>query len=75
MNGVLLQEGEGLSFGTFMVFYPVTVLMLLVNCFGDASPRYVHYPRGQVSIIWQLKKITWAFLTLMTRITHIIYRK
>lgn len=53
---VLLQEGEGVSFGTFMVFYPVTVFMFLVNCFGDAPPRYAHYPRGQVSIIGQLKK-------------------
>ncbi|XP_050728277.1 multidrug resistance-associated protein 1-like isoform X2 [Eriocheir sinensis] len=43
------QEGEGVSFGTFMVFYPLTVLMLVFNCFGDAPPRYVHYPQSQKS--------------------------
>ncbi|KAG0706860.1 Multidrug resistance-associated protein 1 [Chionoecetes opilio] len=41
------QEDEGLRFGTFMVFYPMVVLMLLIHCFGDAPPRYVHYPQGQ----------------------------
>ncbi|XP_045104031.1 multidrug resistance-associated protein 1-like isoform X4 [Portunus trituberculatus] len=60
------QEGEGVYFGTFMVFYPFTVGMLLIHCFGDASPRYVHYPRShkycpEVSASF-LSKITFSWI-------------
>ncbi|XP_063866337.1 multidrug resistance-associated protein 1-like isoform X3 [Scylla paramamosain] len=60
------QEGEGVNFGTFMVFYPVTVGILLIHCFGDAPPRYVHYPRShkycpEVSASF-LSKITFSWI-------------
>nr|XP_045608210.1 multidrug resistance-associated protein 1-like isoform X2 [Procambarus clarkii] len=44
----LMASGTGsFSFGTFMVYFPVVVLMLIFNCFGDAPPLYVDYPKGE----------------------------
>lgn len=35
-------------FVTYMVYFPLTVVMLVLNCFGDATPEYVDFDRGEV---------------------------
>lgn len=34
-------------FVTYMVYFPLTVVMLVLNCFGDATPEYVDFDRGE----------------------------
>ncbi|XP_042226170.1 multidrug resistance-associated protein 1-like isoform X1 [Homarus americanus] len=40
-------ETESLTFGTYMVYFPLIVLMLIFNCFGDATPLHLDYPKGE----------------------------
>lgn len=35
-------------FVTYMVYFPLIVVMLVLNCFGDATPEYVDFDRGEV---------------------------
>ncbi|XP_071454824.1 multidrug resistance-associated protein 1 isoform X2 [Hetaerina americana] len=32
------------SFVLFMIYYPLLVAMLFLNCFADAPPNFLHYP-------------------------------
>lgn len=34
-------------FVTYMVYFLLTVVMLVLNCFGDATPEYVDFDRGE----------------------------
>lgn len=34
-------------FVTYMVYFPLIVVMLVLNCFGDATPEYVDFDRGE----------------------------
>ncbi|KAK8748985.1 hypothetical protein OTU49_015624, partial [Cherax quadricarinatus] len=38
---------DALKFGLYMVYFPLTVVMMFLNCFGDATPQYVSFPRGE----------------------------
>ncbi|KAK7081053.1 Canalicular multispecific organic anion transporter 1, partial [Halocaridina rubra] len=40
-------ETNMLTFSTYMVYFPLIVIMLILSCFGDATPQYVDYPRGK----------------------------
>ncbi|XP_068237783.1 multidrug resistance-associated protein 1-like isoform X4 [Palaemon carinicauda] len=40
-------DEDTLIFALHMVYFPVTVIMLLLNCVGDAEPKYIHYNRGE----------------------------
>ncbi|XP_068238012.1 multidrug resistance-associated protein 1-like isoform X2 [Palaemon carinicauda] len=40
-------EFHVMTFGTYMAHYPLVVVMLILNCFGDATPQYVDYPRSE----------------------------
>lgn len=37
-----------LRFVTYMVYFPLIVVMLILNCFGDATPEYLDFDRGEV---------------------------
>ncbi|XP_042861563.1 multidrug resistance-associated protein 1-like isoform X1 [Penaeus japonicus] len=36
-----------LPFVTYMVYFPLIVVMLILNCFGDATPEYLDFDRGE----------------------------
>ncbi|KAK8748976.1 hypothetical protein OTU49_015623, partial [Cherax quadricarinatus] len=42
-----VTETWTLSFGTFMVYFPLVLAMFIFNCFGDATPQYVAHSRGE----------------------------
>lgn len=48
VNIFLFQDVDTWPFVTFNIFFPLTVIMLLLNCFADARPSYLDYPRGEV---------------------------
>lgn len=36
-------------FVTYMIYYPLVLVMLVFNCFPDASPQFSEYPSAEVS--------------------------
>ncbi|XP_050728625.1 multidrug resistance-associated protein 1-like isoform X3 [Eriocheir sinensis] len=41
------QSYDEMRFVTFMIFFPLTCVLWLLNCFSDATPEYIFFPRGQ----------------------------
>ncbi|KAF2361957.1 ABC transporter-like [Trinorchestia longiramus] len=41
------EEVEVWDFVVYNIHYPLTVVMLILNCFADARPKHVDYPRGE----------------------------
>ncbi|XP_042224815.1 multidrug resistance-associated protein 1-like isoform X3 [Homarus americanus] len=44
-----INNGENVNvirFVVYSVYFPLTILMFLLNCFGDATPEYIDYPLG-----------------------------
>jgi hypothetical protein len=37
------------SFVTYMIYYPLVLAILILNCFADAPPRFSEYPSVEVS--------------------------
>lgn len=42
------QSYDEMRFVTFMIFFPLTCVLWLLNCFRDATPEYIFFPRGEV---------------------------
>lgn len=40
-----------MNFVSYLIYYVLVCLMFLLNCFADATPIHLEYPRGKV---WQL---------------------
>ncbi|XP_046388373.1 multidrug resistance-associated protein 1 isoform X3 [Ischnura elegans] len=38
------DHGTSFSFVLFMIYYPLLVVMLFLNCFSDAAPQFLYYP-------------------------------
>jgi hypothetical protein len=36
-------------FVSYMIYYPLVLAMLILNCFADAPPRFSEYPSVEVS--------------------------
>ncbi|XP_071542397.1 multidrug resistance-associated protein 1-like isoform X3 [Panulirus ornatus] len=45
--GDQVADSNSFTFATYMVYFPVIALMLIFNCFGDNTPQYLNYPRGE----------------------------
>ena len=45
------EEENSLSFVSYMIFYPCSIIMLLLNCIADHKPVLEFPKRGKVSII------------------------
>ncbi|KAG7167512.1 Multidrug resistance-associated protein 1-like 3, partial [Homarus americanus] len=46
---IFASVGENVNvirFVVYSVYFPLTILMFLLNCFGDATPEYIDYPLG-----------------------------
>ncbi|XP_063585006.1 multidrug resistance-associated protein 1-like isoform X1 [Penaeus indicus] len=46
----LSDEGvdtDQFTFATYMVYFPLVIIMLLLNSFADATPKYINFPRGE----------------------------
>ncbi|XP_069159719.1 multidrug resistance-associated protein 1 [Procambarus clarkii] len=41
------SDVDSLRLSVYCLYFFFTVLMVILNCFGDATPRYLKYPRGQ----------------------------
>lgn len=37
-----------MTFVLYMLYFPLIVLMFFLNCFGDATPKYLNFNRGEV---------------------------
>ncbi|XP_069998353.1 multidrug resistance-associated protein 1 isoform X3 [Penaeus vannamei] len=40
-------DTDNFTFATYMVYFPLVIIMLLLNSFADATPKYVNFPRGE----------------------------
>ncbi|KAK7082098.1 Canalicular multispecific organic anion transporter 1 [Halocaridina rubra] len=38
---------DTVGFVLYMIYFPLIVVMLVLNCFADATPEYVHFSRGE----------------------------
>ncbi|XP_069171929.1 multidrug resistance-associated protein 1 isoform X6 [Procambarus clarkii] len=41
------EDPDTFSFVLYVVYFPLTIVMFLLNCFGDALPQYVDFPLGE----------------------------
>lgn len=42
------------KFITFMIYYSLVLIMLVLNCFADAPPRFSEYPKVDVNSTMEL---------------------
>ncbi|XP_042886660.1 multidrug resistance-associated protein 1-like isoform X6 [Penaeus japonicus] len=40
-------ETDNFMFSTYMVYFPLVIIMLFLNAFADATPKYINFPRGE----------------------------
>ncbi|KAK3859641.1 hypothetical protein Pcinc_034255 [Petrolisthes cinctipes] len=56
------SDYENVLFITYMIYFPLVVIMFFLNCFGDATPKYINHPRGERPN----PEVSSSFLSLLT---------